>query len=299
MSVPARIALLGFGEVGQILADDLRGSGAALSVFDSKFDDAGSQPSRAAGARALRLCRDAAEAVGGSELVISAVTPAQTLRAAEDAAPALGHGAFYLDLNSASPGAKTRAAGLIGKRGAHYVEAAVMAPVAPKRIAAPMLLGGPATSAFLPMARALGFAGAVPFSDEYGQAAAAKLCRSVVVKGLEALLAESLVVARHYGVDQAVLRSLQGFAADGDWQETARYMLSRAIQHGVRRAEELREAASMVADAGLFPSMSAACAERQQWASRFAPLHETRDLGALLDALREGVAPGGEEPSAP
>jgi 3-hydroxyisobutyrate dehydrogenase-like beta-hydroxyacid dehydrogenase len=297
VSVAARIGLIGLGEVGSILADDLRDSGSALSAWDLKFDDAESPPSRAAAARSLRLGRDAADAVGGCELVISAVTAAQTVAAARAAAPAMGPGAFYLDLNSASPGAKIEAAGLIGERGARYVEAAVMAPVAPRRIAAPILLGGPAARAFLPLGQALGFAGASVFSDEYGQATAAKLCRSVVVKGLEALLAESLVVARHFGVDQAVLDSLQGLVRDDDWPGTARYMLSRAVQHGVRRAEEMREAASMVSEAGLAPLMSAACAERQQWSSRFAPAQRERDLGALLDALREGLAPRGEEPS--
>jgi 3-hydroxyisobutyrate dehydrogenase-like beta-hydroxyacid dehydrogenase len=300
VSAPARIGLIGLGEVGTVLADDLARPGAALSAWDLKFDDQTSPPSRAAAARPLlRRGRDAADAVRDCELVISAVTAAQTVAAAKAAAAALAPGAFYLDLNSSSPAAKIEAAALLAARGGRYVEAAVMSPISPRRLASPILMGGPEAEAFLPVARALGFTGASRFSAEYGQAAAAKLCRSVVVKGLEALLLESLIAARHYGVERAVLRSLDGLAGPNDWSEMALYMLSRAIQHGSRRAEEMRAAAETVGDAGLVPLMSAACAERQEWAAGSAPLHHERDLDALLDALRARIGARGKETSRP
>ena len=47
--------------------------------------------------------------------------------------------------------------------------------------------------------------GASVFSDRVGSASAAKMCRSVIVKGMEALLGESLLAARRYGVEGAVL----------------------------------------------------------------------------------------------
>ena len=40
-----RIALIGFGEVGQILADDLTGK-ATLTVWDTQFTDPDSRPAR-------------------------------------------------------------------------------------------------------------------------------------------------------------------------------------------------------------------------------------------------------------
>ncbi len=100
---PERICLIGLGEVGTILADDLRGSGASLSAWDLKFGDSGSGPSRAAAARPLRIGRGAGDAVSGADLVISAVTAAQTAAAARAAAPEVRAGSHYLDLNSASP----------------------------------------------------------------------------------------------------------------------------------------------------------------------------------------------------
>src|SRR5205814_2940164 len=76
------------------------------------------------------------------------------------------------------------------------------------------------------------------------------MCRSVIIKGMEALLAESLLTARRHGVEDAVLASLQDLFPVGDWRALARYMISRSLQHGRRRAEEMREAVKTVAEAG-------------------------------------------------
>src|SRR5262245_36638440 len=96
------IALIGFGEVGQILAADL--SSHPLFVWDLKFTDPRSAPSLAIPASTARAASDAVHAVRQAELVISAVTAAQAVEAARAAAPGLAPGAHFLDLNSASPG---------------------------------------------------------------------------------------------------------------------------------------------------------------------------------------------------
>jgi hypothetical protein len=62
-------------------------------------------------------------------------------------------------------------------------------------------------------------------------------------------------------------------------------MISRAIEHGARRAEEMREAAQTVADAGLHPLMSEACAVRQDWAATELQGIEGEDIDALLSAM--------------
>ena len=118
-----------------------------------------------------------------------------------------------------------------------------------------------------------------------GAASAAKMCRSVIVKGLEALLAESLLTARRHGVEQAVLASLQDLLPVGDWGKLARYMIARSVQHGRRRAEEMQEVVRTVAEAGLEPSMSRGCVERQQWAAGHAGSLGHEALTDLLDDM--------------
>jgi 3-hydroxyisobutyrate dehydrogenase-like beta-hydroxyacid dehydrogenase len=281
------ICLLGFGEVGQALAPALRPHAGRLSAWDLKFAEAASAPSLAAPGLGVLAASDPRGGVADADLVISAVTAAQTVEAARSVARHLKRESYFLDLNSTSPAAKCEAAALVEAAGSRYVEAAIMSPIAPAGIASPMLFGGPLAADFRPVAHRLGFTGAQVFSEKLGAAAAAKMCRSVVVKGLEALMIESLLAARHFGVERAVLDSLAGLKLD-DWRNSGRYMISRALIHGRRRAEEMRAAAQTVAEARMTPHMSQSCAQWQEWAGA-QPGAAGLDLEPMLDQLRSAL----------
>jgi 3-hydroxyisobutyrate dehydrogenase-like beta-hydroxyacid dehydrogenase len=212
----------------------------------------------------VRLAQDHADAVRGAALVVSAVTASQAVAAARAAGVAVGEGAFFLDLNSASPGAKIEAAAAIDAAGGRYVEGAVMTSVPPYRLAVPMLLGGPHAAEVLPLLEGLGFSARVA-SAQLGVASATKMCRSVIIKGMEAMMIESLTAARHFGVEDAVLASLAETFPGIDWERQAAYFFQRVIEHGRRRAEEMREVALTVREAGLEPWSASGTAERQAW----------------------------------
>ena len=291
MSLPQSIAVIGFGEVGRIFARNLKAAGIAnIAAYDLLFDDPGSGPSRTAREAGVRMATSAADAATGAALVFSAVTAAQTLDAAKAAAEGIGQGAWFVDLNSASPGTKGQAFEALTAAHARYVEAAVMTSVPPKGLKSQMLLGGPNAADFKAVADALGMETTV-FSDKVGQASAVKMCRSVLIKGVEALIAESMLTAREYGVENVVLDSLHDLLPHPDWRNHARYMLSRSLIHGKRRAEEVREVAKTVAEAGVQPLMSERIAERQDWAWKAAKalpkeVLDHGDLGALLDGIK-------------
>ena len=288
-----QVCLLGFGEVGQALAVDLTARGVSgLVAWDILFPVADSAPRRATAAKGVRAAASVEDATAAADLVISAVTAAQDVAAARSVVPCLKRNAWFVDVNSVSPGVKVEVSQIIEAAGARYVESAIMSPINPKRAASPMLFGGPHAAEFLPIARQLGFTGARVFSDQIGSASAAKMCRSVIIKGMEALLGESLLAARRYGVENAVLESLGTLLNADDWRAQARYMISRSLVHGRRRAEEMREVARTVVEAGFEPRMSSACAVWQDWASahRTAAAHE--DLNDLLDAIAEGRSRG-------
>jgi 3-hydroxyisobutyrate dehydrogenase-like beta-hydroxyacid dehydrogenase len=287
MTREIHLGLIGLGEVGQVLASDLHlNQGVKLCAWDRLFPLEMSEPQRAAAALPfLAAAGSMAQAVRDRALVISAVTAGECRAAALEAAQALTPGTYYLDLNSVSPGTRTEAARIIEAAGGRYIEAAVMSPIAPQRIASPVWLGGPHAQEFLPLAQSLGFTGAAVYSGTIGAASAAKMCRSVIVKGMEALLAESLLTARRHGVEDAVLTSLKDLFPVGDWRKLARYMISRSLQHGHRRAEEMEEAAKTVAEAGFEPWMSRGCVERQHWGAAHAQalIHEA--LADMLDDI--------------
>jgi 3-hydroxyisobutyrate dehydrogenase-like beta-hydroxyacid dehydrogenase len=259
-----KIALIGYGEVGRILAEDLRVQGLEVTAFDLKLQrDATATPLREhAAAHGVRLADGPAQAVAGAELVISAVTASQTVAVAQAAAPGLASGAFFLDVNSASPGAKAEAAQMVNAAGGRYVEGAVMTSVPPYRIRVPLLLGGPEAAALAPLLNALGFDAKVA-SERLGVASATKMCRSIMIKGLEAMVIESFTTARHYGVEDAVIASLQETFPGIDWEKQGAYFFQRVIEHGRRRSEEVREVAQTVREAGLEPWSAAGTAERQ------------------------------------
>ena len=205
-----------------------------------------------------------ADAVGHAQLIVSAVTAAATTIAAEQIARGCPRGAFVLDVNSASPRTKAQCAEIIERAGGRYVEAAVMSSVPPHGIRVPMLLGGPHATALEATLGGLGFA-ARAGSASYGVVSAIKLCRSVFIKGMEALAIEGLLAARRYGVEREVLASLAETFPGIEWERQATWFWQRVLQHGRRRAEEMREAGIAVADAGFDPRMAIAAAEVQAW----------------------------------
>ncbi|MBZ0143102.1 MAG: DUF1932 domain-containing protein [Rhodocyclaceae bacterium] len=265
------IGLVGYGEVGRILAEDLRARGVAnIVVYDIKQGGPDGAPLREHAARhSVRLADSHVGLAGQSDLIVSAVTASQAVPVAEACAPKLRSGAWFLDFNSASPGAKIRAGGIVAAAGGRYVEGAVMNSIPPYRIRVPLLLGGPHAAALAPLLDVLGFAGQAG-PEKLGVASATKMCRSVMIKGLEAMVIESFTAARAYGVEDAVLASLAETFPGIDWEKQGAYFFQRVIQHGRRRAEEMREVAQTVREAGLEPWSAAGTAERQAWVADLA-----------------------------
>jgi 3-hydroxyisobutyrate dehydrogenase-like beta-hydroxyacid dehydrogenase len=264
------VGLIGYGEVGRILAEDLQARGVAVSAFDLKLSTDAAGPLREhAATHGVALATSHADLAAGADLIVSAVTASQTEAVAAACAGSVRPGAFFLDFNSASPGAKQRAAAVIDAAGGRYVEGAVMTSIPPYRIQVPLLLGGAHAATLSPLINALGFASKVA-SERLGVASATKMCRSVMIKGLEAMVIESFTAARHYGVEDAVVASLYETFPGIDWEQQAAYFFQRVIEHGRRRSEEVREVAETVRDAGLTPHSAAGTAERQAWVADLA-----------------------------
>ena len=265
------VGLIGYGEVGRILAEDLRQQDVRVCAYDIKLrSDQTGQPLRDhANHHGVALTSSHADLAAQSDFIISAVTASQTVTVAKQCADGVRPGAWFLDFNSASPGAKQRAAGAIDGAGGRYVEGAVMTSVPPYRIKVPLLLGGSRAATLAPLLVELGFAAKVT-SDKLGVASAVKMCRSVMIKGLEAMVIESFTTARAYGVEDAVLASLKETFPGIDWEKQGAYFFQRVIEHGRRRSEEVREVAETVREIGLEPWSSQGTAERQAWVADLA-----------------------------
>jgi len=253
------IAFLGYGEVGQLFAREFAAKGAAVAAYDVKSAAAFAET---AAKDRVRLAASPAEAVEGAEIVISAVTADQAVAAARSGAGALRPGQVYVDLNSVSPRTKRAVAAELGQ-GVDFVEFAVMSPVAGKGVASPILAGGARAEELAARLNPLGMRIEVA-SAEIGVASATKLCRSIVIKGLEAIMVDLNLAADRAGVMPAVLASLTASYPGMDWAEVARAMPPRVARHGIRRAAEMREAARMLEELGLDGGFSEAIAARHE-----------------------------------
>jgi len=259
------IGLVGYGEVGRILAEDLRKQDVKVTAYDLKLGSDLAGPLRDhAGSNGVGLAAGHADLAARSDFIVSAVTASQAVPVAQACAPALKQGAWFLDFNSASPGAKQLAAALIDGNGGRYVEGAVMTSIPPYRIKVPLLLGGAGAEDLAPLLVMLGFDAKVA-SNELGTASAVKMCRSIMIKGLEAMVIEGFTTARAYGVEDAVLASLAETFPGINWEKQAAYFFQRVIEHGRRRSEEVREVAETVREIGLTPWSAEATAKRQAW----------------------------------
>lgn len=267
IKTPIQVALIGYGEVGQIFSAELASLPSFVATaFDILVEqDRASESLASIAERAhVTLARSMDEAVRDAAVVISAVTATSAFDVVERAVTLLKAGQYFVDINSVSPEIKKRSYKMLSAKGIAYVEAAVMTSVPPYGIKVPILLGGPNAErlvALMAMARM----DMKVISEDVGIASAIKMCRSIMIKGIEALTVESMLSARHYGVEDHVIASLDETFPSIDWQKQADYLVSRVVQHGRRRAAEMREVAQTVKDAQLQPVMASAIAERQDW----------------------------------
>jgi 3-hydroxyisobutyrate dehydrogenase-like beta-hydroxyacid dehydrogenase len=260
-----RVALIGFGEAGSILGADLAAAGCDVCTYDILLDEAKSRFAMLARAERahVRAADSFAAAVTGADLIVSAVTASSSGEVAALGGKHLRAGQIFLDINSCSPAKKQSSGTAVEASGADYVESAVMAPVPPYRLKVPMLLGGKRAQYTAELLTRFGM-NAKAISNEIGVASAVKMCRSVVIKGIESLAVESMRAARHFGAEDQVLASLdQTFPGMGWNKELPDYLISRVAEHGRRRAGEMREVARTLSDAGFGPTMASAIAASQ------------------------------------
>ena len=290
-----RISFIGFGEAGQAIASGLREGGIEqVAAWDILFPHAeGAKLKAAAETMGVRLAASAAEAVAEAvaeaDMVISAVTAASSLEAAQSVAPHLRGNPYYLDINSVSPGRKQATAKLLDGR-ARYVDVAVIAPIHPKRHRTPLLIAGPYAEGIAPLLQELEMTLKV-VSGEIGKAAAIKMIRSVMIKGIEALTLECFLAAERADLVEEVAVSMKNNYPTLDFGKIADYNIERMASHGERRAAEMEESCVTLRELGLDPAMTEGTVKRQREMGRIGKVEAVRaTLDAGHDAMLKAIS---------
>jgi 3-hydroxyisobutyrate dehydrogenase-like beta-hydroxyacid dehydrogenase len=246
---PLRIAILGLGEAGSTLA---AGLGAAADVH-------GFDPRVQAAPPGVTLAAGAAEAVAEASVVL-AVTPALDARQAlASAAAALKPGALYADLAASGPRQKRELAARAAEHGARFVDVALLLAVGVRGLRTPALASGAAADELAALLNPLGM-DVTAIGGEPGQAAAQKLLRSVVLKGIAALLIETLRAAEAAGVERWLWRNLVEQLSSADEAFAVR-LLEGTARHAERRVHEMDDVVELLEELGQHPVMSPATRE--------------------------------------
>jgi protocatechuate 4,5-dioxygenase alpha subunit len=288
------LAFLGFGEAaGAFVQGWATAHPRQLRAYDIKVNDSSADVRQRKWQDYQRLgvkgCANLAQALAGSNVVVSVVTADQALVAAHQAAECIEPGALFLDCNSCAPGTKRKAAELIETAKGRYVDVAIMAPVHPALHRVPLLVSGPHAVAALQVLAALDMR-AKAADGAVGAASSIKMVRSIMVKGLEALMVECILAGRCAGVNEQVLDSLEVSFPGFQWKERAAYMLERVMVHGVRRAAEMREVALTVEELGLPAVMAHSTAQWQQRIGEFALPVKQGDYRTRADELLQALS---------
>jgi len=253
-----KIGFVGFGEAACHIAKGLE---LPIAAFDINVDDKMRQRACEAKTCLVPSNRELAESC---DIMLSAVTANQALNAAKENAPFLAPQHIYADLNSVSPGLKQSIARVIEASGARFAEIAMMAPVPPYGHKVPMLAGGSGAEDFVAKLAPFGISAEI-VSREVGTAAATKMFRSIIVKGMEALITECVLGSTRYNADERVFASLAETFPGINWKELADYMVGRVVVHGERRAREMEEVAATLREIDIDPIMAEAIVRRMDW----------------------------------
>jgi 3-hydroxyisobutyrate dehydrogenase-like beta-hydroxyacid dehydrogenase len=239
-------ALLGLGEAGGRFARDLRAAGAEVRGWD---------PLPSAGPDAA----GPADAARGADIVMSQNSAADALDAARSVLEVLQPGQVFADLNTGSPELKSSLAALVAPSGAVFADVALMAPVPGKGIGTPSLASGPGAARFAQLLAPFGMPVEV-LGDAPGEAARRKLLRSIVWKGIAAVVLEATAAGEAAGRADHVRAEILAIFADAG-EGLLERMLTGSRTHATRRTHEMEAVGEMLRDLGVPSWMSDGSAE--------------------------------------
>jgi len=260
-----RLGLIGYGEIGSTLGRGLRQSGLAKiasydkGAFAGPFSDLIRRRAQEAG---VTLVGSPVELAGCADVILGVTPGSASLESAAAFAPHINATHLFVDVASATPKVKQAVADRLRASDAVIGDASIVGTPRDGH-AMPILASGPGAE---PMRDALTPWGMriEPVGPEIGSASGIKILRSVVTKGLEALLVECILGARRYGVNDVVLASL-GKTLSRPFAEVVNGLLTTDVIHAARRAEEAAMSAEALADIGIEPLMTRATAARLDW----------------------------------
>jgi 3-hydroxyisobutyrate dehydrogenase len=281
------IAIIGAGEVGRTYAKAVAERSAHTAILCDPYPKDATL--RFASEAGLALHREAGTWLADVDRVWLCVTGDLTLSVCRDLLWRLRPGTVVVDLTTAAPGDKRTAFDLAAEHGVQYVDAVILGAIALSAAATPLLAAGPAGPDAMRDLADLGAPVRILPQARVGDAAALKLLRTILTKGLEALAVECLVAAEKQGIRRELYDAMRDVDAVG-FTAFLDMLVRTHIQHSGRRLHEVQRAEAQLTSMGLPASMLSASQQVFARTTRAAaqnppPAAATADVEAALEWL--------------
>jgi 3-hydroxyisobutyrate dehydrogenase-like beta-hydroxyacid dehydrogenase len=252
-----RLGFIGYGEAASRFAKDLSHAGLSSIVAYSPSSAAAApdDPVRAhAAAAGVELVGSVKDVCRRANLVVTLTPGKLALAVARQAKRHLTAEHIYVDATTAAVRDMEKAAEIM-KGGAAFVDAAVMDPVPMHGTKVLTVASGSHAEQFRTMLEPYGMNIQV-VGEKPGAASAMKLLRSVLMKGLAALLLESLEAAERYGITDALTADMARFIDGRPFDDLMKRWVCGTAVHAERRVHEMTEAATLLKSLGASSRMT-------------------------------------------
>ncbi len=237
-----RLGLLGYGEAAARFAKDFSQAGISHIVAYSR-SGAKAQPGdlvyERAQAAGVTLVKTVATLAKKSDIIIVLTPGKAALAALKKIHKHLRPDHLYVDASTNSAAAMEKAAAIVGDS-ARFVDASIMGPVDLMGMKAPIVASGPHAAAFRELMTPHGMVINV-VGSQAGDASAMKLIRSVLMKGLAAILLETMEAAQRRNILDAVIEDCSVTFNDIPFQKIIRRYVGGTAVHCERRIHEMKE----------------------------------------------------------
>jgi 3-hydroxyisobutyrate dehydrogenase-like beta-hydroxyacid dehydrogenase len=280
--MPPRVGFIGFGEAARVFAGGLHRAGAELTAFcrgprhAPPYAPGFRQEAAALGVELVDTLEDLARR---AEVLVSAVATSAAAAVAAEIAPLLGEGQLFADINAVPPSAKEAIAAAVTARGARFADVELMGAASLYGIGVPLYVSGSGAEQFERLFAPLGLQ-VTRVPGPAGAAATLKMFRSVVTKGMEAIIVEAMFAAFRAGVAREAFTAITEPMDAVKFSDFARMCVTSDPLHAGRRAEEMASVGGFLREIGVEPIMVEATRRRLAWSA---------GLGARSVVEREGT----------
>jgi len=241
------IAILGLGEAGSIFANDLAAMGITVSGWDPL-------PKRSLH-KNIHFAKSNADASKDADIIFSVNLSSASEAIAKEVFPVMNANKIYAEMNTSSPQKKIAVYDILKSSGVQYVDLAIMAPVPPKGIKTPFIASGPGAKQMQEKLESLQLDFSY-LSENVGDASTRKLLRSIVYKGVAAVICEAMEAGKVFGLEKYIREQISTVIGGND------ALIDRFVEgsysHAERRIHEMEAVVQMLEAKNVEPLMSAA-----------------------------------------